>query len=1176
MTVAAPVRKLGPRLASLAREWGPVLFLSLIPAMPLLLGSGIVNTRAGGDSPFLLVRLQQLVVSLRDGVFPVRWMPQAAYGLGYPFFNFYASLPYHIAALFKLAGLGYLASIKLTQTLGFVLAGVAMYGLLKQLGRSRLASLIGALVYGCVPFHLVNVYVRGDSLSEFYAFVFYPLILDSFLQLARLRSLRPLNQTISALAVAALAYAGLMLTHNLSAFIFTPFLLLYILLLVRNGDAGSRVRTLFSAAVALAGGLLLSAWFWAPALLERYSVSLEDMTTGYFNYAQHFRSSDLVQLRFAFDYAITADTNPFRMGLIQALLLLAGVVCAVVRWLRARHFDAGDAFALLTLVFSTWMITPWSSRLWEKLPLLPMVQFPWRFLSIQAVASGMLAAGLVPRRRPIRWTLALMIGMATLASTLASLHPEPLLIREQEVTSERLAQYEYFTANIGTTIRADWLPRSVDPRPFTSEAIVSSSGKPLPLVLRGQVSSVSLSNSTATSETWQIQVTTADAVLGFQTYYFPGWRARIDGRDIALEQLPGLGYIGLSVPQGTHQVHLWLGRTRTRLAAELASTMTVAVLLAYWIWEAKHNSAALRLLLIVGLASALWLGLVFFSDSVLPSSPSSQITTQSAALDLTMDFDRVPFLHHNPDGVVYPAAGRFIGYTVSSTDIRAGEVLTVTSRWSETTDKAVVARVSLATPAWHLFGVPIRIAESLVPLTSGTLQHTLPIPSTTTRGLYLLRLDVLSEETEVRAVNSRGETLGTTYLVPVRVDSPDTGPANEPPIAPFGTDIHLVDLETNQRQPGQLEVTPVWSAQTRIAANYKVALRLRDSTSWEVARLDVQPGYGFYPTSMWRPAELVWDRYLLTLDEGTPPGTNYALDVTLYESASLRQIGTASFPNITLTMPTIRNNLPVAPLLAPGLALLDSRIQPVELRSGEKLSAVLKWGSLTALSANLRARLSLLNDTGAVVATCLAPLVEGYLSSQWPTGSVVQQHYEMAIDRDLPSGVYSLRIEVIDEADGVLGASMLSPTVQVTRPERTFVLPPIQHPLGVDYGGRLYLAGYDLSRSESEVVLTLYWRGASTMDIDYKVFVHLFDPTTERIATQQDTLVGGVDHPTSQWVPDEVVAQTVSMPLQGVPAGSYRLAVGTYDPQGRLPISAPESLLVSADRLLLPQEINQP
>ena len=95
--------------------------------MPLWTGPGLVNTRGGGDSPFLFFRLQQLVTNLRDGVFPARWMPDAAYGLGYPFFNYYAALPYYFAAIFNLIGFDLLVSIKIVQTLGFVFAGLAMY-----------------------------------------------------------------------------------------------------------------------------------------------------------------------------------------------------------------------------------------------------------------------------------------------------------------------------------------------------------------------------------------------------------------------------------------------------------------------------------------------------------------------------------------------------------------------------------------------------------------------------------------------------------------------------------------------------------------------------------------------------------------------------------------------------------------------------------------------------------------------------------------------------------------------------------------------------------------------------------------------------------------------------------------------------------------------------------------
>jgi hypothetical protein len=68
------------------------LLVACLAAYPLLAEPGLLNTRGGGDSPFLLQRLHQLETALRDGHFPVRWMPDANYGYGYPFYNFYAPL----------------------------------------------------------------------------------------------------------------------------------------------------------------------------------------------------------------------------------------------------------------------------------------------------------------------------------------------------------------------------------------------------------------------------------------------------------------------------------------------------------------------------------------------------------------------------------------------------------------------------------------------------------------------------------------------------------------------------------------------------------------------------------------------------------------------------------------------------------------------------------------------------------------------------------------------------------------------------------------------------------------------------------------------------------------------------------------------------------------------------
>ncbi|HKZ84784.1 MAG TPA: hypothetical protein VJ793_14100, partial [Anaerolineae bacterium] len=72
-------------------------------------------------------------------------------------------------------------------------------------------------------------------------------------------------------------------------------------------------------------GLLISAWFWLPALGEAPLVQLDAQTTGYFNYAEHFRSTDLVEPSLGFDYSTGPPPlgTPFAMGLAQALVTLA-------------------------------------------------------------------------------------------------------------------------------------------------------------------------------------------------------------------------------------------------------------------------------------------------------------------------------------------------------------------------------------------------------------------------------------------------------------------------------------------------------------------------------------------------------------------------------------------------------------------------------------------------------------------------------------------------------------------------------------------------------------------------------------------------------------------------------------------------------------------------------------
>ena len=61
----------------------------------------------------------------------------------------------------------------------------------------------------------------------------------------------------------------------------------------------------------------------------------------------------------------------------------------------------------------------------------------------------------------------------------------------------------------------------------------------------------------------------------FRTFYFPGWKARIDGQPAPIVPTDPHGQISVQVPAGQHQLVVWFGSTPIRVAA---NALTVASL----------------------------------------------------------------------------------------------------------------------------------------------------------------------------------------------------------------------------------------------------------------------------------------------------------------------------------------------------------------------------------------------------------------------------------------------------------------------------------------------------------------------------------------------------------------------------------------------------------------------
>ncbi|GAB4163334.1 MAG: hypothetical protein Fur0021_38410 [Candidatus Promineifilaceae bacterium] len=1013
--------------------WLILLLLILVAAAPLYAPGELLNTRGGGDSPFLLQRTQQMATALADGHFPVRWMPDANYGYGYPFFNFYAPLSIYVAALLHLWGFSLVSAIQLTQLAAFALAAYATYRLGQRWSGSQLAGVLAAAAYTLAPFHLVNVYVRGDSLAEFWAMTWYPVIL---LAADNLLAAQDKRRVWQAIALFGFSYAALILSHNISALIFSPFLLLY-LLLQAWGHTPDPMLSIRRAVTALLLGLGLSAWFWLPALAEQNLAQLTPVTAGYFHYSGHFRGANLVQPGFFFNYDVGVGSGgPFRLGLVQFLLTLAGLLT----WWRqqaAALLGSRRLFITLSLLLAAFMITPLSQPLWDHLPLLPFTQFPWRFLSVLALMGALATAGLASTgsHRSPKSTAPVIAVLATtllLLSSLGRLSTDYLRLTDADVTAARLAEYEWFTGNIGSTVSAEYLPPWVQPRPYTS-AWLTQGERDAAQPIDGQAT-IQLLTRQAARQQWQIAVASKTAVIRLPTLFWPGWTARLDGTPTPLTAT-GSGLMQVDVPAGTHTLDLTLRRTPVRLVAELLSL--VVWLLAVWLLRDYVKRVGWRWLLAGGVA-LLAVGLRLW-----PATPAPTANN-------TWDFAQMGYLHH--DNVVSFSNGAALNaYDITPKIVTAGQPLTIRLRWQ--TGAPEPATLTLVSPAINLTtAVAVEpLAAATLPTISGESVYTLMLPADAPGGLFLPRLTFATGQPLLPS----GQTRGDLFLSPVRVI-----PASD--TTPPAVDGPAVRVNAAAIVGKALRLHLAWWTPTVLPANLSVSLRLVDSLGARLSQFDTQPGYGFLPSGDWLAA--VWVNDWLALPLPDRPAANQVVTIQLYD-----------------------------------------------MRTGETY-LTRRLGELTA------------RGDGALAFRPTQPVYE-------------------------------------------LPASITPQTATFGNPAAL--------------GGDIALRGYTATQTGDRLHLTLYWQALLSGQTDYFHFVHLLHPTTGDILAQDDAMPQGNSYPTSQWTAGEIVADSVSLDLTGVPAGNYLIAVGLYAHLGeghyaRLPAFDAAGVPLPDNRLLLPLYLTAP
>jgi hypothetical protein len=126
--------------------------------------------------------------------------------------------------------------------------------------------------------------------------------------------------------------------------------------------------------------------------------------------------------------------------------------------------------------------------------------------------------------------------------------------------------------------------------------------------------------------------------------------------------------------------------------------------------------------------------------------------------------------------------------------------------------------------------------------------------------------------------------------------------------------------------------------------------------------------------------------------------------------------------------------------------------------------------------------------------------------------------------------------------------------------------PRINHPLNVDFDGKVQLIGYEAPttplKPNQKVKITLYWKVTEKLQGDWKLFTHLVDASGERLLvldSKSPLRAGGAGSsplPPSSWQPGKVYMDVLSFKMpRTVKTAKVRLLAGLVSGETRMPVA---------------------
>ncbi len=503
----------------------------------------------------------------KEGIIYPRWSEWANHGFGEPRFIFYPPMSWMLgAALGSVLPWNHVPVVFIVLVQTF--AGMSAFAFARRMLPNR-GALLAAGCYVANPYALLIIYMRSDF-AELLAIAFFPLLVLAALHAGGVLVNRS-GAHRRAIVIFAVLFAAVWLSNapaGVMASYSCALLFAWASLTERSW------RLLARGAAGLALGFGLAGFYLAPAAYEQRWVNISQALSAGLPPSQNFLYTQIND----------PEHNLFNMiasSVAMLMIVLAGIAALAARRAATESAASSEETKLWRALFvlcaaATVLMLRFTSVLWDVLPKLRFLQFPWRWMAILALPFAFFLGVAIGRQRWWwLWTGAVIVALGATGTLLVN--QAWWDTEDIPVLRAAIAHGEGFDGTDEYDPLADDHYNLPEKAPLV-RLLQNESGGNVPAARAIHV------------ERWmaegkEVRVNSRVPLqVSLRVLIYPAWNVEVNGIAVTPERPEDSGQMIVPVPAGESRISVRFLRTKDRTFGGVLSvaSLAAALILLYW------------------------------------------------------------------------------------------------------------------------------------------------------------------------------------------------------------------------------------------------------------------------------------------------------------------------------------------------------------------------------------------------------------------------------------------------------------------------------------------------------------------------------------------------------------------------------------------------------------------